>query len=119
VGVNTIATFETPVSHLNWDWGEMDQLVLDLVLKAAVPEIHLIASSETNRKLNAPAAELAKDVPTFEQGSAETDVYKTQELNEWAESVVLCHCPRLGCLAERMRAALLCHSYLQLTDHII
>jgi len=47
VGVNTTATFETTVSHRICDWAEMDELVLDLVLKAAVPEIRLIASSET------------------------------------------------------------------------
>ena len=122
VGVETITTFETAVSDRFCDWAEMDKLVLDLVLKATVPEIHLIASSENkNGNLSAPATELAKvdEISVFEQGSVETDLYKTQELNEWAESVVLCHCPRLGCLAERMRAALLCHSCLQLTKHII
>ena len=122
VGVDTITTFETAVSNRFCDWAEMDKLVLDLVLKATVPEIHLIASSENkNGDLSAPGTELAKvdEVSTCKQESAETHLYKTQELNEWAESMVMCHCPRLGCLAERMRAALLCHSCLQLTNHII
>ena len=122
VSVDTITAFKTAVSHRFCDSAEMNKLVLDLVLKATVPEIHLIASSgNKNGDLSAPGTELAKvdEVTTCEQGSAETHLHKTQELNEWAESVVLCHCPRLGCLTERMRAALLCHSCLQLTNHII
>jgi len=49
VGVDTIATFETAVSHRICDWAKTDELVLDLVLKAAVPAAELAKVDEVSR----------------------------------------------------------------------